>query len=284
MKKSSSFKIIFSLVGTAVLASCTLNVSSSSEGSSFSLDASSSNEEIENNSESSTTIEESTIEDSSSKTEEISSESSRRDEIDVLEYEDVVNTVDPDQNKTYRIAPTKVNGDEFTVYNVKYDTKGYLAHPTTLTIKKSDYCLTYETVALYYQAFRQVPPNYVTSKSATGDDDYRLVSTYTYGSYSGKNSYTESLGEFNNTNGGKYLELDIKLNSYSLKNRGAGRVVIVVDGIEDYGNEPVCYFTNDHYYTFWEFYNYATGWGPSFRGIGSSSSERDIPLTISPIY
>ncbi len=204
-------------------------------------------------------------------------------EIDTVEYKDVVNTINPSENKTYRITPIKVEGDEFTVYNVKYDTRGYLAHPTTLTIKKSDYCLTYETVALYYQAFREVPPNYVTDKSLSGDD-LRYVSTYTYGSYTGSNSYTGALGTFNNQNKGKYLELDIKLNSYSLRSRGTGRVVIVVDGIADYGDEPVCYFTSDHYSTFYEFYNYATGWGPSFKGVGSKTSTRQIPTTVTPIY
>ncbi len=280
MKKRFPFVIASLITLTSVLSSCTFTLNSSSndntseasseiiESSSETLSSNTSNEESSNN-------ESSEIDESSS---------SEEDEIETVEYEEVLNTVGPDddQAKTYRIVPTKVKDDEFTVYNVKYNTRGYLAHPTTLTIKKSDYCLTYETVALYYQAFRQVPPNYVTDKSLSGDD-LRYVSTYTYGSYTGSNSYTESLGEFNNSKG-VYLELDIKLWSYSLKNRGKGRVVIVVDGIKDYGNEPVCYYTNDHYSNFWEFYNYASGWGPSFKGAGSKTSPRQVPQTVTPIY
>ncbi len=279
MKNTLSKKILPLIVIALSSTSCTFNHQYSYQVGSG--DASSISEETSQSSEETSTSEESSS--SSSDSTDESSSNSEDFDISTLEYEDVDNTKMPTQNKTYRVTPKTVSGDSFTVYNVKFDTKGYLAHPTTLTIKKSDYCLTYETVALYYQAFRVAPPNYVTNKSEQGED-LRYLSTYTYGSYTGSNSYTESLGEFNNKNGGKYLELDIKLNSYSLKSRGTGRVVIVVDGIKDYGDEPVCYFTNDHYSTFSEFYNYATGWGPTFKGKGQKTSPRDIPETITPIY
>ncbi len=284
MKKSNLNTFLPLGILIAVLSSCsyiTPNKSSehpSEENSSISEESSKSESQSEAESSSNSEISSS---DSSSEAES-SSSSSEDIVIETVEYEDVVNTEGPSEYKTYRIEPIHVDEDQFTVYNVKFNTKGYLAHPTTLTIKKSDYCLTFETVALYYQAFREVPPNYVTDKSLSGSD-LRYVSSYTYGSYTGSNSYTESLGEFNN-NRGTYLELDIKLNSYSLKNRGQGRVVVVVDGIKDYGDEPVCYYTNDHYSKFWEFYNYASGWGPSFKGIGSKTSPRQIPETITPIY
>ena len=297
MKKKLSKRFLPLIVVLLSTSSCTFNHrysydvngssnASAEESESFSNSSSgssviSSNSSVESSEE--THQDSESIDDSSSTFSSETISSSEDFEIDTVEYEDVVNTVNPSENKTYRITPTKVEGDEFTVYNVKYDTRGYLAHPTTLTIKKSDYCLTYETVALYYQAFREVPPNYVTDKSLSGAD-LRYVSTYTYGSYTGSNSYTGALGTFNNQNKGKYLELDIKLNSYSLRSRGTGRVVIVVDGITDYGDEPVCYFTSDHYSTFYEFYNYATGWGPSFKGVGSKTSTRQIPTTVTPIY
>ncbi len=280
MKKTFCFAVASLSVLIETLSSCTFNINSSLNDRSS--DSSSENELSSFEETSFISSAEESSSDSSSEIEEKSSSKEESDEIETVEYEEVLNTIGPDEDKTYRIAPAKVNDDEFTVYNVKYNTKGYLAHPTTLTIKKTDYCLTFETVALYYQAFRQVPPNYVTDKNLS-DEDLRYVSTYTYGSYSGSNSYTESLGEFNNSRG-VYLELDIKLLSYSLKNRGKGRVVIVVDGIKDYGNEPVCYYTNDHYQNFWEFYNYASGWGPSFKGVGSKTSPRQIPETVTPIY
>lgn len=211
---------------------------------------------------------------------------------EVVDYEAVTdNSKMPTANKAYRVTPSLMTADEFTVYNVKYDTEKYLAYPTTLTIKKSDYCYTYETVALYYQAFRIAPPNYYlynkkdTSNIPSGKE-YRAYQIFTYGSYTGSNSYTESLGVFNNRKG-QYLELDIALNdSYSPKGgRGQGRVVVVVDGIEDYEeNTPVCYFTNDHYTTFSEFYNYASGWGPTFPGLRQQTSPRQIPTSVSLNY
>ncbi len=202
-----------------------------------------------------------------------------------VQYEEVDNASWPETNKNYRVSSTACTDDSFTVFNVKFDTEKYLAEPTTLTIKKSDYCLTYETVALYYMAFRTTPPNYVRSKKElSNDSSYRLISTYTRGSYTGSNSYTESLGKFNNSKG-TYLELDIALSSsYGRGNRGSGRVVVVTEGVDDYGKDPVCYFTKDHYSHFSEFYNYATGWGPIFLGAGQSSSTRQIPKTVTPIF
>lgn len=220
----------------------------------------------------------------------ISSNSTSSDSVisenQVLDYAEVSNKSWPSDTKTYRLPASKVSGDEFTVYNVKYDTEKYLKYPTTLTIKKTDYCLTYETVALYYQAFRCAPPNYFTKSQfknmSSIDSSYRQISTYTYGSYTGSNGYTDALGTFNNKSNGKYLEFDIALSSsYKYTDRGAGRVVVVVDGITDYGSDPVCYFTLDHYSHFSEFYNYATGWGEKFLGAGQSTSQRKIPTTIS---
>lgn len=216
----------------------------------------------------------------------ISSESSfSREEQETLEYKHVQNSSWPVGSKNYRITPNIVKDNEFTVYNVKFDTNQYLAKPTTLNIKKSDYCLTYETVALYYMAFRTTPPNYTRDKNdLTKGSSYRLISTYTNGSYKGNNSYTPSLGEFNNSTG-TYLELDIALSSsYGKGSRGTGRVVVVTEGIKDYGKEPVCYFTKDHYSHFSEFYNYATGWGPLFLGAGQKTSLRQIPDTVSPAF
>lgn len=214
-----------------------------------------------------------------------SASSTSQEKQETIEYEEVVNASWPENNKTYRVSPSIVTEDEFTVFNVQFDTEKYLAKPTTLTIKKSDYCLTYETVALYYMAFRTTPPNYVRSKNQLPNDpSYRLISTYTRGSYKGSDSYTESLGRFNNLKG-TYLELDIALSSsYGKGHRGAGRVVVVTEGIDDYGNDPVCYFTKDHYAHFSEFYNYATGWGPLFLGAGQASSPRQIPTTVTPIF
>lgn len=289
MKKKRTL-LAFQMIGVFILSSCSnriiikTSVNSSGESSFPPEDNSSA-------SISESIPEESSLESTSKTISEESSETTEeyknkyQIENKTIEYTNVSNSSWPTDNKTYRIPAIKVNGDEFTVYNVRYDTEKYLSYPTTLTIKKTDYCLTYETVALYYQAFRCVPPNYYSKSDlkamSSVDSSYRVMQTFTYGSYKGSSSYTEAFGTFNNTNNGKYLELDIALSgSYSYSKRGQGRVVVVVDGVTDYGSDPVCFLTLDHYYNFSEFYNYATGWGEKFKGIGSTTSLRKIPLTI----
>lgn len=210
-----------------------------------------------------------------------------------LAYETVANNAWPTAEKTYRVVPNTTSASSVTVYNVKYTTTGYLAYPTDLTLVKDETnCLTYETVALYYQSFGEFPPNYTTTRSqCTSGSVYRLVSTYTKGSYSGSNDYTTSLGTFRNSSG-KYYELDIAVEdgysggtSYGGSGRGAGRLVIVADGISEYSDaSPVCYFTMDHYSHFSEFYNYATGWSPVFDGTGSGYGDRSTPSTVTATY
>lgn len=118
-----------------MLSSCTFALNSSSNDNT----SEESSEIIESSSETSST--DTSNEESSSNESSVIDEpsSSEEDEIETVEYEEVLNTVGPDDDeaKTYRIVPTKVKDDEFTVYNVKYNTRGYLAHPTTLTIKKA---------------------------------------------------------------------------------------------------------------------------------------------------
>ena len=305
--KSKRICLIFLSLGTLLaFSACSLNWNpnpqpSSSESESTQIshsseEISSSSPEIESSSEfsgESSSSSASEIESSSVFSSESSSSSS---EISRLPYEEKDNNEWPTSKKTYRIVPQIISGDSFTVYNVKYDTHDYLAYPTTLTIKKTDYCLTYETVALYYQAFGEFPPNYTFDKSSVvRNSDYRYVSVYSKGSYGGSNDYTTKLGTFRNSTG-DYYELDIALDdSYYGSRRGAARLVIVADGICEYDDDsPVCYYTKDHYADFVEFYNYADGWSEEFAGIynksGSyeNSPETDIsrpsPTTIAPTY
>lgn len=299
MKLSRLILLPFSLGATLAISACSFGPfhivyrsseeSSSPQTSSLSSNVSSLSEE-ENSSELSSQSSQPSVS-SESSTSSLSSSAS-----ELLPYEEKDNTLWPTSNKTYRVVPMKATGDSITVYNVKYDTHNYLAYPTTLTINKTDSCLTYETVALYYQAFREFPPNYTNDKSAVEKyTDYRYVSTYTKGSYSGSSDYTTALGTFRNSSG-KYYELDIALSSsYYGYSRGAARLVIVKDGISEYSDSsPVCYYTKDHYADFVEFYNYADGWSEEFAGIYNSSGsyentpEVDIsrpePETVTPTY
>ncbi len=289
MKSKRTSFILLALGSLLSLSACFSDLNRDSQSSS-----SSSKESTQYSSDS----EESSISSEKESTSEFSSESieTSSSKWEKIPYQEKDNNEWPSAKKTYRIVPKKAVGDSFTVYNVKYDTRGYLAYPTTLTIKKSDYCLTYETVALYYQAFGEFPPNYTFDKSSVvRNSDYRYVSVYSKGSYGGSNDYTTKLGTFRNSTG-DYYELDIALDdSYYGSRRGAARLVIVADGICEYDDDsPVCYYTKDHYADFVEFYNYADGWSEEFAGIynksGSyeNSPETDIsrpsPTTIAPTY
>ena len=151
----------------------------------------------------------------------------------------------------------------------------YRAQKATSIAQNQD-ALTPEEVAEYYVSFRAFPPNYFADKQealAYGENG-RLLSTYYSGGYH-TYDYTVKLGSFNIPSGGTYYEFDIALsssyNTGTSISRGAGRVVVVADGIEDYGSDPVCYFTDDHYADFKEYYNFYQGWSPLFEGVANSS-------------
>lgn len=145
-----------------------------------------------------------------------------------------------------------------------------------VSIRQDQPALNAEEVAEYYASYRSFPPNYFANEEAAMayGTNGRIVSTY----YSGKRhsyDYTVKLGTFNVTSGGSYYEFDIDLtgryNTGSSISRGAGRVVVVADGITDYGSDPVCYYTADHYADFKEYYNFYQGWSPLFAGVYNKS-------------
>lgn len=186
----------------------------------------------------------------------------------------------------YRIAPVVASGseEEVPVYNVTANNGDYSGTEVT-TIKRNQDCLDYQSVCLYYEAFRTFPPNYkeTRSEALSYGTKGRLVSTYDK-SESHSNDYTLTFGTFNRPDDGVYYEFDIDLtgnyNTGSTLNRGAGRVVVVKDGLTDYGSEPVCFYTSDHYADFNEFYNYDSGWSVLFRGVeNSSGSYHNVPIS-----
>lgn len=182
--------------------------------------------------------------------------------------------------ESYRISPVvSLDGETAPVYAISSEPND----GTMIDAKIVDeliYGEVYtdpEDVALYYQAFGEAPINYFENKTEAANfgKDGRKISTYRYGDYDLQKpgSYAQNLGEFNNKDRGVYLELDIALNSSYRPNggRGAGRVVIVVDGIEDYGADPVCYYTENHYSTFKEFGNFQGAFGKEFKGANSTT-------------
>lgn len=204
------------------------------------------------------------------------------------EYE---NFNDPSTNRDWRVRfeGARTFEDEFTVYAMEYDEKTAQYYSKAVKTLYRDHSYTYyEDVAMYYMVFYTWPKNYFTSKSDALDfgTEGRVVSTYTYGSYSGSYSYTQSFGEWNNkTSSSKYHELDIDLdgtyNTGRSISRGKGRLVVVESGLADYGAEPVVFFTSNHYESFYEFYNYYGGWGEEMKGTSQSTCPpRKTPKTI----
>jgi hypothetical protein len=164
------------------------------------------------------------------------------------------------------------------IYKIGKINDSYIAAKAT-SISQNQPALTPEEVAEYYVSFRSLPPNYFADEEeamAYGTKG-RIVSTY-YSPSSSRYDYTVVLGTFNKPNGGVYYEFDIDLtgsyNTGSHINRGAGRVVVVADGIKEYGTaDPVCYYTSDHYADFKEYYNFYQGWSPLFAGVYNKSGS-----------
>ena len=183
------------------------------------------------------------------------------------EYEDV----------PFRVAPQlSEDGRSADIYSYSVE-DGVLEERYELTLEKGESYVDFQEVALYYLAFGEAPANYFRDKglaSAYGEEG-RYMQSFRLGDYDGPNSYTESLGSFNKSRG-TYLELDIDVDGHYRPsgNRGAGRLVIVVDGIKDYGEDPVVYQTEDHYDSFSEFYNYPGGWSDPFDGTGHGLGAR----------
>lgn len=192
-----------------------------------------------------------------------------------------------------RIVPITSEDNETPVYTLTSGYGGDYLVDTGYSLVKGGSYITYEEVALYYVTFNEFPSNYKWSKNKMKDSNDRLISSYE-NTHSHQYDYTVALGEFSGGYKCTYYELDISISNYSKSSRGAGRLVIVPEGIDDYGDgKPVCYFTKDHYADFCEFYNYAGGWSREFKGVYNKSGnyvnspeseiDRPIPTTINPI-
>lgn len=192
----------------------------------------------------------------------------------------------PSETYEYRLKPTLVESDIAPIYTLSKRGDEYIK---TLVkyLSKEKKCFTYEDVCEYYMAFRALPSNYTLDsspeKGSRIERRYQVFSRKKH--YS--TDYPSKLGTFNNPTSGLYYELDIDLTgsynkgtgSYS---RGAGRVVIVPEGLSEngYDTEPVCYFTLDHYADFVEYYNFSNGWSAPFRGVyNKSGSYENSPFT-----
>ena len=173
----------------------------------------------------------------------------------------ILNPVDGESKMT--LTGADGNPKEYTYYSSQY----VMNNLNSLNLEDVVY-YTPVDVSNYYLAFRAFPANYVykdeinTYKDVFGNY-LRQVSYYTrtdgYMTPLPYNNYLDNAFP-------KYYELDIDLDgTYSVYNRGVGRVVVVAAGFScyDYGlnpygipaSDPVMLFTDDHYISFFEYKN-----------------------------
>lgn len=202
----------------------------------------------------------------------------------------VSSTITSSSSSTYyRVAPNVSSGTSASVYSVSSNGGTYQGTLVS-TLTKGNYYTTYEDVAAYWQAFGEMPGNYMC---ADGDDSSGYSTTkakaYTaYGAsarlwftYHRTTGYMTQVPVYNTygdgTNAATYYEIDISTSwsSYN-SNRGAERLMAMPYGLTQYGVVPVIFHTTDHYATFTEYLNYSSGWGPSFAG----RSDYEMPSTV----
>lgn len=182
----------------------------------------------------------------------------------------------------YRVAPKMSHPDSrvLNVYNVSFTGASFVGSTIT-SLTKGTYYTSYQDVAAYWIGFGELPVNYVC---ADGDNSSSCKDTKnkwfpTYGedtrlwfTYSRTNGYMTQVPAYNGSTP-KYFEFDISGNWNSYKsNRGALRLMAMPNGVQNYGSDPVIFYTDDHYDHFIEYYNHdymnESGWGPSFASRG----------------
>lgn len=178
------------------------------------------------------------------------------------------------------------------VYNKDGTIKKYL--------KKGIYYTSIDDVASYILAFKEAPLNYSEGENKkTGYQkygEYTRVTRGPFGLNSGTNYNTDTYpySALPKSSNGQYIEYDIGYkyseSSYyasgSSFSRGALRLVVFINGSrpgnsqigESYYNDnnPVVFYTPNHYTTFYEYANYYNGFGSPLQKYQYDSYE---PLT-----
>ena len=130
-------------------------------------------------------------------------------------------------------------------------------------------------VANYFNAFHTYPANYVSKSEYSSAKSIFGTDTRIWSYYERTDGYATVVPYRNGEEGvPRYYELDIDLDgSYSNSSRGVGRLVVWLDGwgVDNYDNNPVTVYTDDHYATFQEYYNNGNF---SYRFNAITSSRR----------
>jgi len=182
-----------------------------------------------------------------------------------------------------RIAPVEASGNTLTVYSIDGTVDRTLGKSSVSD--SSTWYTDYEDVALYYQGFGSLPANY-----CYGTDSSAKSSAYaTYGTKARLYTeyYTRTDGymtAFPTPNAYSYFEADIGgTSAYAAGpswNRGTYRLVVIPGGLQQYGADPVLFYTTDHYSSFQECYNYAGGWSGVFDGESTGYGTYATPTTV----
>jgi len=132
-------------------------------------------------------------------------------------------------------------------------------------------------VAAYFIAFGTYPANYVTASNFASAYSIFGSKTRCVSAYSRTDGYVTAIPArlaSSSATYDDYYECDIDLTgSYaasSSPNRGVGRVIVFTGGFDSnrgatgYTYDPVAIFTDDHYATFQEYFNYGTSFSHRF--------------------
>lgn len=155
----------------------------------------------------------------------------------------------------YRIIEEK----EYTYYSYDY----VASHPN---LASSIALVDPRDVAIYFNAFKTYPANYVDKSDYNDAYDLFGEKTRCVSQYNRTDGYALSVPYATLSGSSKpiYFECDIALDdSYSSRNRGSGRVVVWLYGFDqskaiDYDDSPVSIYTDDHYSSFCEYLNDGT--------------------------
>jgi hypothetical protein len=197
-----------------------------------------------------------------------------------------------EKTKAYRVEPktAESGSSSLGVYSVALSGGSYVS-TLTKTLTEGTYYTGYEDVAAYWIGFGELPVNYVNadgdgspSYQDTKDKGYEIYgeSARLWFTYHRADGYMTQVPEYN-LDGSKptYYEIDIASSwSSYYGSRGALRLVAMPYGLVQYGDDPVVFYTSDHYGTFSEYYNYSGGWGATF----ADRTDYAKPTTVGVSY
>ncbi len=195
----------------------------------------------------------------------------------------------------YRVSPVKAEGETLSVFN--------LDGTINKTLKKSTvddpdtWYVDYEDVALYYLGYHELPVNHFyhdLDDPLCKDNAFNVFGQsirYFSQEYTRNSGYMRALPKANRYS---YFEVDVDINGGYVNKRGnitrgAGRLVIIPDGLSQYNDGPSIFFTDDHYSSFYEITGYAkygkdsaeTSFvGPNFDGEDSGYGTYQKPVTV----